>query len=61
MALIKPSSRGSNQTKNYQGICEIAVIGYTDKRHSVDLADVYIEVEVKEQGSDDKQSIKLDG
>ena len=61
MALIKPSSTSSNQTNNYYGICEIAVLGFTDKSESFDWADVYLDVEVKQKGSDYTKSIRLAG
>ena len=61
MGIIRPTSKGSNETSNYYGICDIAILGFTDKSENYDWADVYLEVDVKQKGSDYTKTIRLAG
>tara|TARA_R110002020_G_scaffold212480_1_gene419078 strand:+ start:7185 stop:7796 length:612 start_codon:yes stop_codon:yes gene_type:complete len=58
MALFKPEVKSSN---NFYGICEIAPLGFTNKSGTFDWADIYIEIEVKQKGSDYTKSLKIAG
>ena len=61
MGIIRPTSKGSNETSNFYGICDIAVLGFRNKSENYDWADVYLEVDVKQKGSDYTKTIRLAG
>ena len=60
MALFKPESSG-NGGVNYYGICDIAILGFEDKSSQFDWADIYLDVTVKQKGSDYTKSIRING
>mgnify|MGYP003113388900 CR=1 FL=1 len=57
MALFKPKTT----TNNFYGVCEIAILGFKDKGGQFDWAPIYIEMEVKQKGSDYTKSLKIAG
>ena len=61
MGIIRPTSKSSNETSNFYGICDIAVLGFRNKSENYDWADVYLEVDVKQKGSDYTKTIRLAG
>jgi hypothetical protein len=61
MAIIKPTSKGSLETSNFYGICNIEVLGFNDKSSNYEWADVYLEVIVKQKKSDYTKTIRLAG
>ena len=61
MGIIRPTSKSSNETSNYYGICNIAILSIRDKSENFDWADVYLEVEVQQKGSDYTKTIRLAG
>ena len=61
MAIIKPKSKSSNETNNFYGICDIAVLSFLDKSENYEWADVYLEIDIKQKGSDYTKSIRLAG
>lgn len=61
MGIIRPTSKSSNETSNYYGVCEIAMLGFKDTSEKFDWADVYLEVEVQQKGSDYTKTIRLAG
>ena len=61
MGIIRPKGKSSNETSNYYGICDIAVLSFRDKSENFDWADVYLEVEVQQKGSDYTKTIRLAG
>ena len=61
MGIIRPTSKSSNETRNYYGICNIAILSFRDKSENFDWADVYLEVEVQQKGSDYTKTIRLAG
>ena len=58
MALFKPEVKSAN---NFYGICDIALLNFEDKAGTFDWAHIYIEVEVKQKGSDYTKSLKIAG
>tara|TARA_R100000664_G_C2760174_1_gene151036 strand:- start:29788 stop:30411 length:624 start_codon:yes stop_codon:yes gene_type:complete len=61
MAIIKPTSKGSSGGGNFYGICDIEVLGFNDKSSNFEWADIYLEVIVKQKGSDYTKTIRLAG
>jgi len=61
MAIVKPSSTNSTGTNNFYGICDISILGFNDKSSKYDWADVYLEIDVKQKGSDYTKTIRLAG
>ena len=60
MALYKPT-KSSNSGVNYYGICDIAILGFEDKSSQFEWADIYLDVTIKQKGSDYTKSIRLNG
>ena len=60
MALFKPE-KSSNASVNFYGICDIAILDFKDKSGQYDWADIYLDVTVKQKGSDYSKSVRLSG
>ena len=60
MAIFRPEG-GSSSGSNFYGVCEIAILGFTDKSSEFKWADVYIDVEIKQKGSDYTKNIRIAG
>ena len=62
MALFRPkaSSSGGGNSK-YTGLCEMGIIGFTDKSSQFDWADIFIEVEVGIKDSEYSRHIRIRG
>jgi hypothetical protein len=60
MALFKPT--GSTSTgSNFYGITEIAIMNFQDKSKDFDWADLYLDIEVKQKGSDYTKQLRITG
>ena len=60
MALFKPE--GSKSTgSNFYGITEIALMNFQDKSGDFDWADLYLDIEVKQQGSNYTKQLRITG
>ena len=59
MAIFKPESNGN--MNNFYGICEFGILQFTDKSSDFDWADIFIEVLVKQKGSDYDKKLQLIG
>ena len=59
MAIFKPESNG-NYT-DFLGICEIALMDFKDKSADFDWADIFIEVAIKQKGSDYDYPLQIKG
>ena len=59
MAIFKPESSGSYA--DYLGICEIALMEFNDKSKDFDWADIFIEMKVKQKGSDYDRVVQIKG
>ena len=60
MALIKPTT-SDKPSVNFYGICDIAVLNFQDRSAQYDWADIYLDITVKQKGSDYTKSIRLAG
>jgi len=60
MALYKPT-KSENPGVNFYGICDIAILGFEDKSDQFDWADIYLDVTIKQRGSDYTKSIRING
>ena len=60
MALIKPTT-SDKPSVNFYGICDIAVLNFQDRSALYDWADIYLDITVKQKGSDYTKSIRLAG
>ena len=62
MAIFKPvNTEFSNETNKFLGICNFAIMGFEDKSGMFDWADLYIEVEVKQEHSDYTRKLQIKG
>ena len=62
MALVKPANlKSSSSHTNYYVICDIAILSFQDKSAQYDWADIYLDVTVKQKGSDYTKSIRISG
>tara|TARA_R110002110_G_scaffold256996_3_gene472942 strand:- start:21153 stop:21767 length:615 start_codon:yes stop_codon:yes gene_type:complete len=60
MAIFRP--QGSSSTgNNFYGICEIAVLGIEDKSSNYEWADIYLDIEIKQKGSDYTKKLRIAG
>ena len=60
MAIFRP--QGSSSTGNsFYGICEIAILGVEDKSSNFEWADIYLDIEVKQKGSDYTKQLRIAG
>ncbi len=62
MAIFKPvTTEFSNDNNKFLGICKFAIMGFEDKSGMFDWADLYIEVEVKQEHSDYTRKLQIKG
>jgi len=63
MALFKPKNLSNNNTKSNKimGICEMGIMGFSDRSAEFDWADVFIEIEVGILDSDYSRNIRIRG
>ena len=59
MAIFKPESNGNYA--DFLGICEFAIMDFKDKSADFDWADIFIEVTVKQKGSDYDRPLQIKG
>tara|TARA_R100001530_G_scaffold9709_1_gene9779 strand:- start:774 stop:1385 length:612 start_codon:yes stop_codon:yes gene_type:complete len=59
MAIFKPEV--SKSINNYLGICEFGITNFEDKSAQFDWADIFIELTVKQRGSDFDRIIQIKG
>ena len=62
MAIFKPEvTEFSNDSNKFLGICKFAIMNFEDKSGMFDWADLYIEVEVKQEHSDYNRKLQIKG
>ena len=61
MAIFKPAMTESTGGNKFTGICKFAVISFADKSDMFDWADLYLEVEVKQEHSDYTRKLQIKG
>ena len=60
MAIFRP--KGSNSTgSNFYGICEITLLEVEDKSSNFKWADIYLDIEIKQKGSDYTKQLRIAG
>ena len=59
MAIFRP--KGTSSGSNFYGITEIALMGFEDKSSEFDWADLYLDVEIKQKGSDYTKQLRITG
>ena len=59
MAIFRPKGTGSGS--NFYGITEIALMNFEDKSSDFDWADLYLDVEIKQKGSDYTKQLRITG
>ena len=60
MAIFRPES-GSSSSNSFYGICEVAIIGFEDRSSEFKWADIYLDIEVKQKGSDYTKQLRILG
>ena len=60
MAIFRPTM-GSGGGSSFFGICEINILSFKDRSHEFDWADLFLDVTVKQKGSEYTRNIKLAG
>lgn len=60
MAIFRPEGTTSSGNSFY-GNCEIALINFEDKSSEFEWADIYIDVEIKQKGSDYSKQLRITG
>ena len=59
MPLIRPKSNKNGSS--FYGICNIALLGVEDKSSKFDWADIYLDIEIRQEGSDYTKSFRICG
>ena len=52
MAIFKPEMPSSGSSSSFTGICEFGLVEFEDKSGQFDWADLFLEVKVRQKGSD---------
>ena len=60
MAIFKPESKSGNFS-NFTGVCEFGILEFKDRSDEFDWADLFIEVLVKQKGSDFDRPLAIKG
>ena len=60
MAIFRPTG-GESSGNNFYGICEIAILNFEDKSSEFEWADIYLDIEVKQKGSDYTKQLRIAG
>ena len=61
MAIFKPEITESTGGNKFTGICKFAIINFEDKSDMFDWADLYLDVEVKQEHSDYSRKLQIIG
>lgn len=61
MAIFKPEMKESTGGNKFTGICKFAIINFEDKSGMFDWADLYLDVEVKQEHSDYSRKLQIKG
>ena len=59
MAIFRPE--GTSSGSNFYGITEIALMNFEEKSSDYDWADLYLDVEIKQKGSDYTKQLRITG
>ena len=60
MAIFRPEGT-TKSVSNFYGITEIALMGFEDKSSDFEWADLYLDVEIKQKGSDYTKQLRITG
>lgn len=61
MAIFKPEMPSSGSSSSFTGICEFGLIEFEDKSGQFDWADLFLEVKVRQKGSDYDRTMQIKG
>ena len=60
MAIFRP--QGSNSAgSSFYGVCEITILGVEEKSADFEWADIYLDIEIKQKGSDYTKQLRIAG
>jgi hypothetical protein len=60
MAIFRPTG-GESSGNNFYGVCEIAILNFEEKSSNFEWADIYLDIEVKQKGSDYTKQLRIAG
>ena len=60
MAIFRPTG-GESSGNNFYGVCEIAILNFEEKSSEFEWADIYLDIEVKQKGSDYTKQLRIAG
>ena len=61
MAIIRPKKEENKEYTSFTGVCEFGIMEFTDKSADFDWADLFIEITVRQKGSDFDRNIAIKG
>ena len=62
MGIFRPETSESNGAGNkFTGVCKFAIVDFEDKSGMFDWADLFLEVEVKQEHSDYTRKLQIKG
>lgn len=61
MAIFKPEMPSNGSSSSFTGICEFGLVEFEDKSGQFDWADLFLEVKVRQKGSDYDRTMQIKG
>ena len=61
MAIFKPEMPSNGSSNSFTGICEFGLVEFEDKSGQFDWADLFLEVKVRQKGSDYDRTMQIKG
>ena len=61
MAIFKPEISYSDESNKFLGVCKFAIMNFENKSGTFDWADLYLNVEVRQEASDYNRNLQIKG
>lgn len=61
MPIFRPDGGKSSSSSSFYGICPIAIVNFEDKSERFDWSDIYIEVTIRQEGSEYEKTLRIAG
>lgn len=61
MAIFKPEMSSNGSSSSFTGICEFGLVEFEDKSGQFDWADLFLEIKVRQKGSDYDRIMQIKG
>ena len=61
MAIFKPEISYSDESNKFLGVCKFAIMNFENKSGTFDWADLYLNIEVRQESSDYNRNLQIKG